>query len=150
MPRFTAMIRKVGINPCVAVPGAISRAFARRGYVPVIATLGGKNFPANLVPVGGGRHRLYLNLPMRQAARRDTGDRITVGLAADATSRVLSPPADLLRALRASGQLPAFLADAPSHRKEIIRWVEGAQGRDTRRRRIAKAVAYFPRRPYRG
>ena len=149
MPQFTAIIRKAGLNPCVAVPAAISRAFARRGYVPVTATLGGKAFQANLVPVGGGRHRLYLNLLMRRAAKKDTGEAVTVRLQLDPASRVLAAPADLVRALRAAGQLKGFLADTPSHRKEIIRWVGHTENAVTRQRRIAKAVAHFARAPRR-
>jgi hypothetical protein len=116
--------------------------------VPVAVKLGARTFPANLVPVGRGRHRLYLNLPMRQAAGKDTGDRVTIRLEADATSRVLPLPADLGRALGKPGR--ALLAKAtPSHRKEIIRWVTGAKTPATRARRIEKVVAHFPRVPYR-
>ena len=53
MPQFSAVIRRVGINPCVAMPAAISRTFAQCGYVPVLTTLGGKSFQANLVPAAG-------------------------------------------------------------------------------------------------
>lgn len=146
--RFSGPIHKIGINPVVDVPVRISRAFGRRGYVPVSVYLGDRKFPANLVPVGGGRHRLYLNLPMRQAAQRDTGDRITVRVEPDSSSRVLRPPADLLRALGVKGR--AALAGAtPSRRKEIMRWVIAAKAAETRARRIAKVVAHFPRAAYR-
>ena len=146
--QFSARIYKIGINPVVGVPARISQAFGRRGYAPVTVTLGGRKFPANLVPVGGGRHRLYLNLPMRQAAGRESGDRITIRLEADPASRVLRTPADLARALGVAGRA-ALAATTPSHRKEIIRWVTAAKAPETRARRIAKVVAHFPRAPYR-
>ena len=146
--QFSASIYKIGINPVVDVPVRISRTCGRRGYVPVTVTLGGKAFPANLVPVGGGRHRLYLNLPMRRAAGRDVGDRITVRMKEDTASRVLPTPPDLARALGASGR-SALAKATPSHRKEVIRWVLAAKAPETRARRIAKVVAHFPRVPYR-
>jgi hypothetical protein len=146
--QFSATIYKIGINPVVEVPARISRASGRRGCVPVTVTLGGQRFPANLVPVGGGRHRLYLNLPMRQAADRDDGDRITIHLKADGASRVLPTPPDLARALGAKGR-GELLKTTASHRNEIIRWITAAKTPGTRARRIAKVVAHFPRAPYR-
>ena len=143
MNKFTARIHKVGINPCIDVPARISRDYGRRGYVPVLARLGEGTFQATLVPVGGGRHRLCLNLSMRQAAGRDMGDRVTVGLSPDTASRVLAVPADLGRALRTAGGLKAFLAEIPSHRKEIIRWIGDTKNCETRRKRIAKATEHF-------
>lgn len=147
--QFSAPIYKIGINPVVDVPERISRACGRRGYVPVEVKLGGKVFRANLVPVGGGRHRLFLNLPMRQAAGRDEGDRIKIVLAPDTASRVLRTPFDLAKAMRAVGKIKMLAALPPSHRKEIIRWVTGTKNPETRARRIAKVVAEFPHTPYR-
>lgn len=147
--RFTARIHKIGINPVVDVPARISAAFGRKGYVPVLATLGKKSFPANLVPVGGGRHRLFLNLAMRQAAGRDVGHMIVVRLEPDAKSRVLKTPPDLARALRTAGHLREFEGLTPSHRKEIIRWITQAKTAETRARRLDRAVKHFPREPYR-
>jgi predicted GNAT family acetyltransferase len=147
--QFSAPIYKIGINPVVDVPERISRTYGRKGYVPVQVKIGGTAFRANLVPVGGGRHRLFLNLPMRQATGRDVGDRIKVALELDTASRVLRTPADLSRALRSVGKLRELAALPPSHRKEIIRWVTGTKNRETRARRIAKVMAEFPHTPYR-
>jgi predicted GNAT family acetyltransferase len=146
--QFSGSIYKLGINPVVEVPARISAAFGRRGFVPVRVTLGRRTFPANLVPVGGGRHRLYLNLPMRRAAGKESGERLTVRLRADPTSRVLPTPADLARALGAAGRR-ALAAIPPSRRKEIIRWLTAAKMPATRARRIAKIMAHFPAAPYR-
>jgi hypothetical protein len=139
----------VVINPLVDVPARISREFDRRGYVPVTAVLGKKSFAVNLVPRGGGRHRLCLNQPMRNAAGRETGERVKIALALDTASRVLKTPADLARALRAKGQWARFGKLRPSHRKEIIRWVSQAKAAETRARRIARVLVEFPHTPYR-
>ena len=143
MPQFTARIHKIGINPVVAIPAGISTRFGQRGYVPVLVRLGQATFRATLVPVGGGRHRLCLNQLMRDAAGRETGQMVTVKLKSDATSRILPTPADLARALRAAGHMKQFLAETPSRRKEIIRWVCGTKNAATRQRRVAQAAEHF-------
>ena len=143
MPRFTTRIHKVGINPVVDIPARISTSFGQRGHVPVLASLGQVNFRATLVPMGGGRHRLYLNQLMRDAAGRETGEMVTVRLELDATSRVLAVPVDLARALRAAGRLGHFLAETPSRRKEIIRWIGGTKNAGTRQRRVTQTVEHF-------
>lgn len=143
MERFTATIHKVGINPCVEVPARISLVYGRRGYVPVLVTLGAQTFQCTLVPVGEGRHRLCLHHLMRKAAGRETGDRVTIKLALDTASRVLAPPADLTQALQAAGQMKTFLGNTPSRRKELVRWVLGTKNPDTRVRRVAQVVKHF-------
>ena len=149
MPRFKAKIYQVGVNPVVDIPEKITLGFGRRGFVPVKVTLGDFSFAVNLVPVGGGRHRLYLNQTMRHAAGRETGEWVTVALEFDPASRVLKTPPDLARALQEAGQPRGLATLPPSHRKEIIRWVTTAKSPLTRARRIAKVAADFPRVPYR-
>ena len=70
---------------------------------------------------------------MRPAAKKDTGDTVAVRLKFEAPPRILKPPAALVRALRAAGRMKGFLADTPSHRKEIIRWVCPTKNPVTRR-----------------
>ncbi|NIS81617.1 MAG: DUF1905 domain-containing protein, partial [Anaerolineales bacterium] len=65
---FFAQIYKLGINPCVDVPTRVSEAFGVRGNVPVVGTLNDVEIRSTLVPIGGGRHRLYINTDMRKRA----------------------------------------------------------------------------------
>lgn len=56
----------------------------------------------------------------------------------------LPPPDDLLAALReAPAALATFEAFSPSHRREYVQWVLEARREETRRRRIAEAVAWL-------
>lgn len=114
--------------------------------MPVLTKLGPTVFRATLVPVGGGRHRLYLNGLMRRPAGREIGDMVRVILTRDAASRVLPIPADLATALHAAGRMTQFLAGTPSRRKEIIRWILANANASTRRRRIDLAAAHFDKR----
>jgi hypothetical protein len=75
--RFRATIRKQGPNPYVDIPPEMSRGFARYarvGRIRVEGRLEEAAIRGTLIPVGGGRHRLYLNGGMRSAAGVATGD----------------------------------------------------------------------------
>jgi hypothetical protein len=141
--RFSARIYMLGINPCVDVPLKISRAFGKRGYVPVEGTLNGQPIRATLVPKGGGYHRLYLNGEMRQRAGVDTGDVARLILEIDAKPREIAIPADLEQALKGEkGARQAFSALIPSRRKEILVWLLDAKKPETRKRRMEWIVRY--------
>ena len=119
--RFSAVIFKVGINPCVDVPARVSAALGRTGYIPIKGTLNGHPFKAGLVSLGGGRHRLYINGPMRKAAGVDTGDRVTVVLDYDPKPRKLPIPKAFAQALAANPAAKmAWDNLTPSKRKEIL------------------------------
>ena len=55
------------MNVALDVPAQVSDAFGMRGHVPVVGTADGAELTATLVPVGGGRHRLFLNRSVRDA-----------------------------------------------------------------------------------
>lgn len=141
MQEFSATIFKVGINPCVDAPEVVSRAFDKRGYVAVKGTLNGHPFRANLVPIGGGRHRLYLNAEMRKCAQADTGDIVQIMLEIDTESRELAMPDDLAKALQAAkGASEAFEALTPSRRKELLTVLLHTKLPEIRQRRIDRIV----------
>lgn len=144
MRKFSAKIFKVGINPCVDAPEEVSRAFGKRGYVAVIGTLNGHPFRANLVPIGEGRHRLYLNAEMRKGAKADVGDTVQIALEVDAESRELAMPDDLAEALQAAKGAPeAFEALTPSRRKEILTVLLHTKLPETRQRRIERIIDHL-------
>jgi hypothetical protein len=141
---FSTTIYKLGINPCVDVPERVSKAFGRRGYVPVEVTLAGHTFRTTLVPRGGGRHRLFINGEMRKAAGVETGDTVHVALRLDTKSREIPAPEDLLKALRAaSGAYQALEELTPYRRREILRWVLDAKTPETRARRIRRVIEHL-------
>ena len=148
--RFRAKIRKLDTNPYVDVPESVSRAFAGfavAGRISFEGMLKGATVRGTLVPVKGGGHRLYVNGGMRSAAGVDVGD--TVSFVLRATTRgLVRPPADLAAALRRSkGAMVAWEALSPSHRRELLRYVDDARTKETRSRRIAKAVEHANGKP---
>jgi hypothetical protein len=139
---FTATIGKIGINPFVDVPEAIGTALGGPGYIPVAMTIDGHPFPANLVPLGKGRYRLFLHGQMRKAAGKDVGDTVAIGLRLDAAPRVVPVRPEFQAALDGDAAAKAeFEALTPSRRSEILRYLNNLKQADSVERTIAKVMA---------
>lgn len=145
MRRFRGTIRKQGPSACVDVPEAVSRAFARfarAGRIRFDGTLDGAPIRGTLIPAGRGRHRLFVNGGMRSAAGVAVGDTASFALR-PAHPETIRLPADVARALRRASSAKAALdALPPSHRREILRYIDDARSPETRRRRIEKSIAH--------
>ena len=141
--RFQATIHKQGPNPYVDIPERVSCAFSQYEYASRISVEGKLNrvsIQATLVPAGKGRHRLYVNGGMRSAAGVGVGNTVAFELRAT-TPEAVRPPADVATALRrVDGAEAAFDALSPSHRRELLRYIDDARTQDTRHRRILKTV----------
>jgi hypothetical protein len=142
---FRATIKRQGLNPYVDVPARVSRLFARlarAGRIAYEGTMNGTPIRGTLVPVGGSRHRLFVNGGMRSAAGVGVGDTPTFRISATAP-HVVRPPADVTAALTAApGARKAFDALSPSHRRELLRYVDDARTPEGRKKRIAKVVEH--------
>ena len=136
METFSAAIYKTGINPCVDVPMRVTRAFGRRGYVRVRATL---------VPVGDGRHLLCVNGAMRKGAGIDVGDTIRVALEIDDAPREMPVPIDLARGLRQAGAWGAFQRARPSDRKDILAYHSFLKTPEARKRNVERVLEHLRR-----
>ncbi|MFY9530499.1 MAG: YdeI/OmpD-associated family protein [Candidatus Acidiferrales bacterium] len=139
--RFLATIYKIGINRCVDVPAEISRSFAGKRYVPVVAVVNGRSVRTTLVPGRARCYRLYLNSPLRKAAHTDAGDLVGVLLRLDRKSRELPTPGELREALKQDPRArKAFRETTPALRREFLRWVLNAKHQETRLRRIQRGL----------
>jgi hypothetical protein len=140
-PPFTATIYRLeDINLAIDVPVEVSGWFGRNGYVPVYGTLDAITIRANLVPTGKGRHRIYLNHPMREASATGEGDEVDVTLWLDEDPRDVELPEDLHEALVAAGALNGFLSWPLSHQREHVRAIESMKRPETRARTIERSV----------
>jgi hypothetical protein len=137
--RFRAAIEKQGPNPYVDVPQRVSRALlphARAGRVTFEGLLNKASIRGTVVSAGRGRQRLYINGGMRAAAGVALGDTVTLELRPTDPDTV-RPPADVAAGLRrVKGAATAFEALTPSHRRELLRYIDDARTPETRRRRI--------------
>jgi uncharacterized protein YdeI (YjbR/CyaY-like superfamily) len=90
----------------------------------------------------GGKFMLAVNKELRAGARAAGGDTVSVTLERDDEPRIITPPADLARALRANPAAEAAWDKLSyTHQKEHARAVEDAKRPETRTRRIEKAIA---------
>ena len=128
------------MNVALDVPVAVSEAFGVRGHIPVVGTVDGAELTATLVPVGGGRHRLFLNGAMRDAIGKGAGDSVEMRLRLDRRDRTPETPPDLQEALAEDGASAAWEALAPSRRKECLVWLADAKRGQTRAARIGRIV----------
>jgi hypothetical protein len=149
--RFRAEVIAEKSTAYVDVPTRVSEAFASYAKSRRIAVAGkvrGVLFHATLVPRRGGGHRLYLNQGTRRPARIEIGDVVPIELTAlrEAGTDVPSDLAAWLR--RVHGAKGAFDALSPSHRRELIRYIEDAKTSESRRSRIERtALAVVGRLP---
>lgn len=139
---FTAKLDKVDINPCVAVPQKIARVFEVRGYIPVELDLLGTLFLANLVPLGSGNYRLYINGPMLKSTGWKVGDLITIRLRYDPKPRMEPVPQALALAFKEHPKAQRkFDTLTPSRRKEISRYINNLKSQEAIVRNVTKVVA---------
>lgn len=128
------------MNMALDVPAAVSDAFGLRGHVPVVGTADGAELTATLVPVGGGRHRLFLNRAVRGAIGKGADDSVEIRIRLDRSDRTPETPSDLRDALAEDGASAAWEALAPSRRKECLVWLADAKRDQTRTARIGRIV----------
>jgi hypothetical protein len=151
MERFRARLQKDGPNAFVRVPARVSRAFrnhARAGRVRVEGLINGTPIRGTFVPVASGGHRLFVNLAFRRAASVDFGG--TARFELRPASWEIETPDDVARGLRRrEGALAAFDALPPSHRRELLRYIDDAKTKESRKRRIEKAAEHALGRPSR-
>jgi hypothetical protein len=148
MPAFVATIRLLGINPYVAVPAAERRALFRaagrdKGPIPVRGRIDQAPFRQTFVKYQGA-WRLYLNTPVRRAAGKDVGDRVTVELEYDPAPRREPVPAVLRQAFAGQPRAHGAFAQLPASRqKEICRYINGLKTEQSRARNVQSVLQHL-------
>jgi len=120
-----------------------------RTRVPVKVTLNGYTYRSTISTIGGPPC-LPLRRSNREAAGLDGTEMLDVRLDLDTDKRVVKPPADFVKALKAAA--PAWerwRELSYSHQREYAEAVESARKPETRARRIAGAVRAIRQRPRR-
>ncbi len=139
---FSATIYIVGINPCVDVPEWVSGTLQKKpGFIPVKGTVNVHKFIGNLVPVKHKPYRLYLNLQMRQGAKADVGDVVTVTLENDFSTRVLPMPRALAQTFKLYPEAKEIWKGLPpSRQKEVKLYVSRLKSDEAIERNIDKLL----------
>jgi hypothetical protein len=143
--RFSAVVHKVGINPCVDVPASVvsdlmRSASKKAGPVPVVGKVDETPLTATVVKYQGA-WRLYLNAEMRRAAGVDVGDEVELFLRFDPRPRILPVPAALRSALRTTPAAKAKWQQlAPSHRREYLAYLNSLKTKESLERSVEKTL----------
>jgi hypothetical protein len=138
---FTARIVKVGVLRSVIVPAKIASALGGAPRIPVVARYAGEITKSTLIPAGGAKRRLVLQMDVLRPAQLDAGDTLEISLERATGSHKLPLPPDLQRALQFRPAAAAALDRAsPSTWRVVVELLEQSRTPETRQRRLEKIV----------
>ncbi|MBC7884915.1 MAG: DUF1905 domain-containing protein [Saprospiraceae bacterium] len=126
--KFSAIIEIIGINPFVHLPDNILKllfiqANRDKGKIPVKIKIDGHEFIQTLIRYSG-HWRLYLNTPMRNAAKKQVGETAEFEISFDPAERVILPHPKLKNALEENKDAKIIFDNlSPSRQLEIIRYI---------------------------
>ena len=106
---------------------------------PVTVTLNGYTYRSTIAAMGGPPG-IPLRKSHREALGLEGGETIDVRLDLDTEARVVKPPADLVKALKASSAWDRWGDLSFTHQREHVEAIEDAKKPETRARRIERAV----------
>jgi len=107
---------------------------------PVKVTLNGFTYRSTIAAMGGPPC-IPLRKSNREAAGLEGGETLEVRLDLDAEKRIVKPPADFVKAMKASGSAwDRWPMLSYSHQREHVDAIESAKQAETRMRRIQKAI----------
>ena len=142
--RFRAVVnRREGGEVCsINIPFDVEKTFGGRNRVPVRGTLNGAPFRSSVFRMGGDCHFMVVNRQLRAAAGVSGGETVPVHMERDDAPRVVTPPADFARALKANADAKATWDKLSyTHRREHVQHIEEAKKPETRQRRLEKSIA---------
>src|SRR6266516_2162077 len=114
---------------------------------PVRVTLNGYTYRSTIAAMGG-TVCISLRRSNREAARLKGGETLDVEIALDTQKRTVSPPAELVTALKtAPPAWQRWQELSVSHQREFAEAITEARKPETRARRIAEAVRKIRSRP---
>jgi hypothetical protein len=148
MNTFEAKIEIIGINPFVFVPDAVladlfRQAGTDRGKIPVRMSIDGYEFRQTLIRYSG-HWRLYLNTPMRKAAKKEVGDTARFALRVDEEQRQIPMPGKFEDALRDHpAAKDVFNQLSPSLQQEICRYLSFLKNEETIDRNVTRAINFL-------
>ncbi len=123
----------------IVVPFNVKQVFGR-ARPPVKATINGYAYRSTLAPYSGVPY-LPVSKSVRDGAQVKAGDTVRVTLQLDEESRVVKPPPDFARALKANPVAKTRWDQLSfTHQREYVEAIEKAKKSETRVRRIEKAI----------
>jgi hypothetical protein len=143
--KFTAVLAPdpgSGGGTFVPVPREVNDQLGLKGRPKIQAVIAGQPYRGSLMPMGDGTFCLGVLKSIQEAAGVKLGDKIEVLLELDTEPRVVEPPADLAKVLASDATAAATWAKLSyTNQKEMARSLEEAKKPETRKKRLAAAVA---------
>ena len=145
MIKFKAKIEIIEVNPFVFLPDRVLREIFRqagkdKGKIPVRMKIDGHEFTQTLIKWSGS-WRLYLNTPMRKAAKKDVGDVANFEIAYDPLERTVPMHPKFEKALLENKQAKkVFDSLRPSLQLEINRYLNSLKTESSVDRNVTRAI----------
>jgi hypothetical protein len=115
---------------------------------PVKVTINDHTYRSTIARMGG-QVWVPLRRSNREAAKVEGGQTVRVTLQLDEAPRVVRPPADFVKALKAGKAWGRWNELSFTHQREYAEAIADAKKPETRRRRITRAVTAIAKRPLR-
>ena len=132
---------KIGSGILLTVPKDVSAQLPSRGMALVKGTINGTPIQAVLEPDGVGSHWFKVSEAIREAAKADVGDTVTLEIEPTKDWPEPKVPTDLAQALAADPSAQALWLDiTPMARWDWIRWIGATRHPQTRQRRVDVAI----------
>ena len=121
-------------------PFDVIETFGTKARVPVRGTINGFPFRSSLVPMGGC-HFMVVNKTMRDGAKVQAGDVVSVVMERDEEPRTVDAPPELQRELSKSAVARERWEKLSfTHKKEMANCIRDAKQEETKKRRLTKVM----------
>lgn len=125
----------------VDVPFDASKAFGKKGRIPVKVDINGAYYRSSLLPRTNGIHFVYVNMTIRNLIGKQPGDAVNVIIEHDTEVRTVEIPKPFQIALQHCPEARiVFEKYSYSHKKEMIDWIMDTKKEETKMKRIEKAI----------
>ena len=126
----------------IPVPHEVNEQLGLKGRPKIQAVIAGQPYRGSLMPMADGTFCLGVLKSIQETAGVKQGDTIEVLLELDTEPRTVEPPADLANALARDKRAAATWEKLSfTNKKEMARSLEEAKKPETRKKRLAAAVA---------
>ena len=148
MFKFKAKIEIIGVNPFVFLPDRVlhqifAQAEKNKGKIPVRIKIDGHEFTQTLIKWSGS-WRLYLNTPMRKAAKKEVGDIAKFEIEYDPIERTVPLHPKFEKALRENKEAKkVFDSLRPSLQLEINRYFGLLKTESAVDKNVTKAIQFL-------
>jgi hypothetical protein len=140
--RFRATLRLAGKTATgFRVPDEVVAKLGKTKRPPVLVTINGHTY-RNTVAVMGGEYVVGVSGENRERAGVAAGDEVEIQLELDTAPREVIVPADFAEAVAGDADARRFFEGLSYSQKQwFVAGIEDAKTEETRKRRIAKAIA---------